>query len=128
MKPDGQWEFKQGNARSEIEDLGEEGQYSTATFEIYLRRRPRFIVLNVIVPCFLMTFLSALVFVIPPAAGEKVTYSMSVLLAFTVFLLIVSTSMPRTSVYMPLIGKIFPRDQYYARTDTFEHTFNEMSN
>ena len=40
----------------------------------------------------------------PPPSGEKISLSITVLLSFTVFLLIVSESMPQTSLNVPLLG------------------------
>ena len=39
-----------------------------------------------------------------PDSGEKVTLGLTVLLAFSVFMLLVAESMPATSSFVPLIG------------------------
>ena len=103
MQPDGQWEFKGGKSYSKLYHYNI-NSFSNVIFEMYFRRRPRFFVLNIIVPCFLMTFLSSLVFFIPAQAGEKISYGISVLLAFVVFMLMFAESLPHTSEYVPLIG------------------------
>ena len=46
-------------------------------------------------------------FCLPPEAGEKISLGISVLLAFTVFLLMIAESIPKTSSAIPLIGEIF---------------------
>ena len=43
-------------------------------------------------------------FLLPPDSGEKVTLGLTVLLAFSVFMLLVAENMPPTSEYIPLIG------------------------
>ena len=68
------------------------------------QRRPRFFVLNTIVPCCIMASLGFIVFFIPPDSGEKVSFGMNVLLAFAVFLLLIAESMPKTSLHMAYIG------------------------
>ena len=75
------------------------------TFYIHIRRRVLYYMFNVIVPCVLLSFLSLTGFLLPPDSGEKVTLGLTVLLAFSVFMLLVAENMPPTSEYVPLIGK-----------------------
>ena len=42
-----------------------------------------------------------------PDSDEKVTFGLTVLLAFSVFMLLVAESMPATFSFVPLIGKSF---------------------
>ncbi|KAK7011023.1 neuronal acetylcholine receptor subunit alpha-10 [Biomphalaria glabrata] len=52
----------------------------------------------------LLSSLSLTGFLLPPDSGEKVTLGLTVLLAFSVFMLLVAENMPPTSEYIPLIG------------------------
>ena len=45
-----------------------------------------------------------LVFYLPPDSGEKVSLGVTVLLALTVFLLMVAEAMPPQSISIPLMG------------------------
>ena len=52
-----------------------------------------------------MSLLALLVFYLPPDSGEKVSLGITVLLSFSVFLLLVAENVPKTSEFVPLLGK-----------------------
>ena len=56
-------------------------------------------------PCLLITSVGLLVFLLPPATGEKMSLGITVLLSLCVFLMMVADRMPATSESVPLIGK-----------------------
>ncbi|XP_061171697.1 neuronal acetylcholine receptor subunit alpha-7-like [Saccostrea echinata] len=70
---------------------------SEISFTIELQRKSQYYVLNMILPIICLGFLSLLVFVIPVDAGEKMGYSVTVFLAFAVFLTIISEELPANS-------------------------------
>ncbi|XP_060071434.1 acetylcholine receptor subunit alpha-like 2 [Ylistrum balloti] len=72
--------------------------FSNLKFTIVLRRRPLFHILNTLFPVVLMAFLSAMVFKLPADSGEKIGFSLTVLLAYTVYLTLISENIPSTSV------------------------------
>ncbi|GFO36922.1 neuronal acetylcholine receptor subunit alpha-6 [Plakobranchus ocellatus] len=73
-------------------------------FTIHLRRRTLYYTYNVIIPCVMLSCLTLLVFWMSPTSGEKVTLGLTVLLAFSVFMLLIAENMPATSNFVPLIG------------------------
>ena len=81
--------------------------YPYIVFTIQMRRKTLFYFNNLIVPCFLITALGLLTFVLPPATGERVTLVITTLLAMTVFMLMIAENTPTTSEVTPLIGKFF---------------------
>ncbi|XP_046353594.1 CHRNA7-FAM7A fusion protein-like [Haliotis rufescens] len=62
-----------------------------------LNRRPSYYVFNLMIPIMLLSTLSSLVFALPVEYGDKVAFSMTVLLSFSVFLTQMTDIMPRTS-------------------------------
>ncbi|XP_072113288.1 neuronal acetylcholine receptor subunit alpha-3-like isoform X2 [Mobula birostris] len=79
--------------------------YPDITYSFYIRRLPLFYTINLIIPCLLISFLTILVFYLPSDCGEKVTLCISVLLSLTVFLLVITETIPSTSLVIPLIGE-----------------------
>uniref|UniRef100_A0AAR2L5Q1 Cholinergic receptor, nicotinic, beta 2 n=1 Tax=Pygocentrus nattereri TaxID=42514 RepID=A0AAR2L5Q1_PYGNA len=79
--------------------------YVDITYDFIIRRKPLFYTINLIIPCVLITSLAILVFYLPSDCGEKMTLCISVLLALTVFLLLISKIVPPTSLDVPLVGK-----------------------
>ncbi|CAH8552995.1 unnamed protein product [Schistosoma turkestanicum] len=78
--------------------------YPDLRFTIYMRRRTLYYLFNIIFPCLWLTVLSLVSFWLPPDSGEKITLGITVLLAFSVFMLLIAENMPATSEFVPLIG------------------------
>ncbi|XP_036443337.1 neuronal acetylcholine receptor subunit alpha-10 [Colossoma macropomum] len=85
--------------------------YPDITYTLQLKRRASFYIFNLLIPCMMISFLAPLGFYLPADSGEKVSLGVTVLLALTVFQLLVAESMP-PSENVPLIGK------YYIATMT----------
>ncbi|NXX21863.1 ACHA7 protein, partial [Podargus strigoides] len=80
--------------------------YPDVTYTITMRRRTLYYGLNLLIPCFLISGLALLVFLMPADSGEKISLGITVLLSLTVFMLLVAEIMPATSYSVPLIGKL----------------------
>jgi hypothetical protein len=70
---------------------------SFVSIDIKMKRRPTFAVINIILPMVFMVVLNLLVFVLPVESGERLSYSITVLLAIAVFLTLVGDNLPKTS-------------------------------
>uniref|UniRef100_A0A8C2YIF7 Cholinergic receptor nicotinic alpha 6 subunit n=1 Tax=Chinchilla lanigera TaxID=34839 RepID=A0A8C2YIF7_CHILA len=79
--------------------------YTDITYSFYIRRLPMFYTINLIIPCLFISFLTVLVFYLPSHSGEKVMLCISVLLSLTVFLLVITETIPSTSLMIPLVGE-----------------------
>ena len=72
-------------------------------FSLTLRRVSEYYVYNIIAPVLLLTLLSWLVFVIPVEAGEKIGLQITILLSFSVMLLVMGDTAPKSGKTTPLI-------------------------
>ncbi|KAK3602110.1 hypothetical protein CHS0354_030459 [Potamilus streckersoni] len=94
----GEWEVTSTSVTSGKTDV-----LSYIEFIIKMKRRPRFILVNVLLPIIFMGILNIMVFILPAESGERVSFCITVLLAFAVFLTIVGDNLPKTSKPMPMI-------------------------
>ncbi|XP_033733792.1 acetylcholine receptor subunit alpha-1-B-like [Pecten maximus] len=73
---------------------------SLVIFNITISRLPAFHIVNTLMPIFLLMFMNPLVFVLPCDSGERVGFSLTVFLTFTVFITIVNSVLPANSESM----------------------------
>lgn len=143
----GEWAIKHRparkltNPRYSPDDL----EYQEVYYNLIIQRKPLFYIINIILPCSLISSLVVLAYFLPAqgvcacitevflqvllhlclylyvhdvfvsvsvylsifvlAGGQKLTVSISVLLAQTVFLFLIAQKIPETSLSVPLIGK-----------------------
>ena len=93
---DGTWKMLGYRITDEISDDGKSRQITK--FSFYLARRHTFYLVSFIGPVILLSMTACLVFVIPADAGEKMGTAITVLLAFAVYLTIVTEYLPDTSL------------------------------
>lgn len=71
--------------------------YPLAYLELTLKRVPYYFVFNIIMPTVCLSTLSTLVFLIPSQAGEKMGLSVTLLMSYSVILLLLADNVPRSS-------------------------------
>ncbi|KAI1891284.1 hypothetical protein AGOR_G00142200 [Albula goreensis] len=103
----GEWEIVHKPARRNTYPTIplDSNKHQDITFYLIIKRKPLFYIVNIIIPCVLISFMASLVYYLPADSGEKMTLSISVLLAQSVFLLLISQRLPETSMAIPLIVK-----------------------
>uniref|UniRef100_A0A1I7V748 Neur_chan_memb domain-containing protein n=1 Tax=Loa loa TaxID=7209 RepID=A0A1I7V748_LOALO len=99
----GEWEIVANRTRKVLR--GRQTTFSTIVFELHLRRRVLYFIYNIIAPCFMLSILTMMQFLLPCESGEKITLGLTVLLAYSVFSFNIAENMPETSDVIPLIGK-----------------------
>ena len=73
------------------------------SFTLTLERKPLYYLLNIIIPAVVLAALSALNFAVPVDCGEKLSLGISILIAFSVFMLILQDNTPQADT--PMLGK-----------------------
>ncbi|KAM9441194.1 acetylcholine receptor subunit epsilon [Clarias gariepinus] len=104
----GEWAIKHRPARkiTNTRYTPDDLEYQEVYFNLIIQRKPLFYIINIILPCSLISSLVVLAYFMPAkAGGQKITVSISVLLAQTVFLFLIAQKIPETSLSVPLIGK-----------------------
>ncbi|EJD73859.1 nicotinic acetylcholine receptor subunit type G [Loa loa] len=98
----GEWEIVANRTRKVLR--GRQTTFSTIVFELHLRRRVLYFIYNIIAPCFMLSILTMMQFLLPCESGEKITLGLTVLLAYSVFSFNIAENMPETSDVIPLIA------------------------
>ena len=92
----GEWEITSTKAEGSISKENGYG-ISQFTVTITLQRRRMYYVMTVCVPIIVLSILNCMVFVLPPDSGEKISFCLTILLAYMVYMSFLSDSLPRTS-------------------------------
>ncbi|XP_072281388.1 5-hydroxytryptamine receptor 3A-like [Pyxicephalus adspersus] len=87
------------------EFIDEDSVFGEITFYIILKRKPLFYTVNIILPSALLMILDTFGFYIPPESGERISFKITLLLGYSVFLVIASDTLP--AIGAPLIGIYF---------------------
>ncbi|XP_040284358.1 acetylcholine receptor subunit gamma [Bufo bufo] len=104
----GEWAIKHMPAKKVIDHryTPDDINHQAIVFYLIIQRKPLFYIINIIVPCVLISFVSVLVYFLPAkAGGQKCTVSINILLAQTIFLFLIAKKIPETSTAVPLIVK-----------------------
>ncbi|CAB3983330.1 neuronal acetylcholine receptor subunit alpha-9 [Paramuricea clavata] len=101
-----QWKLQSVSAYRQVKYYGTNVHpFPSLVFEFVVRRRSLFYIINLIFPCVILSFLSLMTFYIPPASGERITLSISLLLTMLFTLYIVTENLPPDSTTVPLLTK-----------------------
>ncbi|KAK3089971.1 hypothetical protein FSP39_008121 [Pinctada imbricata] len=98
---DGEWDYHAMTPC--VRRVGNSNLFGAA-IPIRLQRRWKFVFFNVIIPVLLLGYLNLFVYSIPVEAGERVSFAITLLLSYTVFMIVTAESIPETSAPMPLLS------------------------
>nr|XP_023699935.1 5-hydroxytryptamine receptor 3A-like isoform X2 [Paramormyrops kingsleyae] len=81
--------------------------YDTVVYNIVMRRRPTTYVVNLLIPSCFLLIVDLISFLLPPEAVDRATFKMTIILGYTVFLLIMNNLLPSTGNTLPLLNVVF---------------------
>ena len=81
--------------------------YIDVTVKLVLKRKPLYYIFNVITPCLVLAVTILFGFFLPPESGERISLTITILLAVAVFLQLVSDSLPRNSDSIPILAVFY---------------------
>lgn len=99
--PNREWALIDTGTTSEVE-----GQHSAIKLMLKMKRKPLYHLVNTLIPVYMLLFLNPLVFLLPCESGERSGYSLTILLAYTVFMLVISSSLPQISDPTPVLSTV----------------------
>ena len=82
------------------------GEFPEIIFTRRLTRRPAYYIITVITPCFMLSLINLMVFVLPTESGEKVSLGITNVLALVLFQQLIGESIPPVSDKSPYICKL----------------------
>ncbi|XP_069377988.1 5-hydroxytryptamine receptor 3A-like [Paralichthys olivaceus] len=100
----GEWEFIGITVEKLVFNTHDEDLYDELRFYVSLKRRATLYVVNLLIPsCFLIT-VDLFSFLLPPQTVDRSSFKMTLILGYTVFLLIMNDLLPITGNSIPLIN------------------------
>uniref|UniRef100_A0A3Q3X2N6 5-hydroxytryptamine receptor 3A n=1 Tax=Mola mola TaxID=94237 RepID=A0A3Q3X2N6_MOLML len=103
----GEWELLHILSNYKIFSVDNDDYYAEMKFHVVIRRRPLFYTVNLLLPSIFLMVMDIVGFYLPPDSGERVSFKITLLLGYSVFLIIVSDTLPATAIGTPLIGVYF---------------------
>ncbi|XP_075878693.1 5-hydroxytryptamine receptor 3C-like [Nelusetta ayraudi] len=103
----GEWELLDITSHKQILGFNNGQKVDELIFHIRVRRRATLYVVNLLIPsCFLIT-VDLFSFLLPPLTVDRSSFKMTLILGYTVFLLIMNDLLPITGNTIPLINVFF---------------------
>jgi len=103
-----EWEVVEGTkSRNTVKYACCPYPYIDVTVKLVLQRKPLYYIFNVITPCLVLAVTILFGFFLPPESGERISLTITILLAVAVFLQLVSENLPRNSDSVPILAVFY---------------------
>ncbi|XP_037554140.1 5-hydroxytryptamine receptor 3E [Nematolebias whitei] len=106
LEASGEWELVDIVGESSILQFGID-EWDIITFWVVIRRSPVLYVVNLLIPSSFLMLIDILSFYLPPHSVDRASFKMTLILGYTVFLLIMNDLLPSTANGTPIIGIYF---------------------
>ena len=103
--PNGEWTLLSTSTFTAKLVEGDGDSFPLVGFILNLQRIPTYYIYNIVLPVGMLMVLSVVAHILPFEAGEKIGLQITILLAFSVMLLIMSDNTPRAGTTTPLVSK-----------------------
>ncbi|KAK3088335.1 hypothetical protein FSP39_017784 [Pinctada imbricata] len=108
LKQDGEWDIKSSTVEiSDIPETKTDGSIvylSRINFHITLQRKFSYYVTSILLPVLLISYLNSIVFILPVQSGGKIGCTLTILLALSVLLTLITDSIPSTSLHICILS------------------------
>ena len=78
--------------------------YTSMTMSLTLQRRPTYYILNMVLPCVVLSMLGSLAFCLPVSCGERVSLQITVILSFGIYQMMLTEYIPNHATQIPLLS------------------------
>ena len=103
----GEWDLTKADSFPELKISAFGARFPVVVLQLTLTRVPTYFIVNVLIPCIVITFLSISVYWLPYESGEKVSLGITVLLSFSIVMLMINDITPRSGDNMPVLCEYF---------------------
>uniref|UniRef100_A0A671RDP9 Uncharacterized protein n=1 Tax=Sinocyclocheilus anshuiensis TaxID=1608454 RepID=A0A671RDP9_9TELE len=93
--------------KNSLEAMTTKGEWELIDMRIFLRRRATLYVVNLLIPSSFLLSLDLFSFLLPPQSVDRASFKMTLILGYTVFLLLMNDLLPVTGNNLPLINVFF---------------------
>ncbi|KAJ7372924.1 hypothetical protein OS493_015379 [Desmophyllum pertusum] len=102
----GDWNIDKVSRKAEQTDHGDccPFEFSEVVYTLQMSRKPLYHLFYLTIPSIMLMFLTLTSFLIPVESGERIGFVTTMLLAMTVFLLLIPSFLPETSEGVPILG------------------------
>ena len=102
---------------------GEKISYPFIVYDVVMKRKPSFYVNLLVVPSFVISWLGAVIYLIPNASGEKLGFSITLFLSLYVNQVIVAEHLPPSADTFPLIARFYMLISFMLAFSVFPTVF-----